>query len=121
MAHIDFTALDLVLTDAGDLVAVDNPVLEELGLRLLTERGSAWWDLSFGSRLHELATTKAGADLERRVQEEVRAALRPMLTAGALSSLQVTVTRVDRSRVDLEVRAVDSRRRPITFATTVRM
>ena len=120
MARVDPILRDLVLTSTGDLSADDNPVAEELTLRLLTERGSAWWDLTFGSRLAQLAGEKAGPDLERRVEGEVRGALKPMVDAGAITSLQVTVSR-GMGRVDLEVRAMDARRRPVQFTTFVRM
>lgn len=119
MAHLDPISRSLVRSTGGDWERGDNPTLESLILRLGTWRGSCFWDLSFGSTLHLLPQSKITSTLERDVEDRVRTALAPMVDAGELLGLAVTVRRAERNRAEMVVHALDAGRRPLTFTTFV--
>ncbi|HND28871.1 MAG TPA: hypothetical protein PKY30_24405 [Myxococcota bacterium] len=104
---------DLTLS-GGKLVVETSPVRAELVARIKTHKGSCFWDLSFGSTLHELK--KVSSSALRDIEERVRAALRPM----SLDSLQVVVERVDVGRIDLAVQASKAGR-PVAARVFVRV
>lgn len=119
MAHLDPILRDLVLTAGGDLQAVDNPTRQAVVLRLLTERGSCFWDLTFGSTLHEMPRAKIVANAERDAEDRARSALRPLLDSQEISALSISVSRVDRNRIEMAVSCRDAGQRPIQFTMFV--
>lgn len=119
MAYIDPVTRSFVLTSSRDLKRSTSATLEELTLRLLTHRGSCFWDLSFGSTLHLLPAEKIGPTTSRDVENRARVALQPMVDARTISALEVRAGRVDRNRVELGLRCKDARGAPITFTTWV--
>lgn len=119
MAYLDPLTRDFVLTRAHDLTAVSNPTLEEMLLRLGTQRGTCFWDLDFGSSLHLLPQEKIGPTTERDVENRARFALKPMIDAKQITGLALKATRVDRNRVDLAGRCSDAGQRPLSFNTFV--
>ena len=121
MAYLNPLTRDLVQTVDWDWLRVTNPTLEAIHIRLHTERGSCFWDLSFGSTLHLLPTETISADRVRDVEDRVRTALQPMVDAHEISGLTIHATRVARNRVDLSVQCLDAGRRPVTFTTFVQV
>lgn len=119
MAYLDPLSRDFVLTSSNDLKGVDNPTLQGVVLRLMTERGSCFWDPDFGSTLHLVAREKGGPSTERDVADRARRALKPMVDDEDITDLTVQATRVDRGRVELAVRCLDAGRRPVAFSTFV--
>jgi len=117
-ARLDPLTRDFVAT-SGDFDSITNPTLEELQLRVLTHRGTCFWDLEFGSTLHRLPTEKIAGALERDVADRARDALRPMERAGQISGVRVEVERIDRNRVDMRLSALDAGRRPLRFQAFV--
>lgn len=102
---------DLALTARGDLEPHDGAPDEEMRLRLLCERGTAFWDKTFGSRLAALARSgRRTPALGRELEAAVREALDPMVSAGRLKRVLVTVTVGD--LVAILVTGEDAARRP---------
>lgn len=116
MADIDTLMGDFERTTRGDLV-VDpaDATRQEMWLRLTIRRGSMWADLNLGCRLHELAKRSIGPGVEQVAMDMARDALQPMLDAGRLTDLELGAQKVDRSRLQLSVRAQDAAGRPVTF------
>lgn len=118
-AYIEPVEHDYVLTASDDLEQPDNPVLQSMVIRLLTWRGSCWWDLNFGSTLHLMPTEKLSGSIERDAETRAADALQPMLDAGELLELEVSAERVDRNRLELSVRCTDAGRRPLSFTRCI--
>ena len=121
MAFIDPLTRDYVATAGHDLAPPTHPAQEALARRLLTERGSAFWDPTYGSTLHELPRLAIRQNAEGEVMARARAALAPLLTSKVLTRVDVAASRVDRNRVELAVRALAANGTPVTFTTFVRL
>lgn len=118
MAKRDPTTGD-ILVEGGDYVAVDNPVFDAVALLLDTRQGSCFWDLTFGSRLHELPQRGMRAGIEREAENIVAEALQRLVDAGDITELTVTATRVGRSRLQLVASAFDTGRRQLQWTRWV--
>lgn len=106
---------DLQLDTSVDLVRETNPVRQAVQLRLTTERGSCFWDVAFGSTLHELRQAKVTATFSVDLESRIRTALRPMTTAGELTILGFRHERPTKDRWHVQFFGADRGRRPITF------
>lgn len=119
MALLNSLTRDYAQTTGGDFEQLDNPTLESLKLRLMTQKGSCFWDLEFGSTLHELPRTKIGADVLRDVENRARTALAPMVRAKEILDLSVQVARTAVNRVEMALNCRDAGGRPLRFSTWV--
>lgn len=115
MAYIDPTTRTLTLAASGDLARSTSATAERAYTRLFTERGSCFWDTTFGSRLHLLRRAKITGSFERQLEDAVREAWRPLLDAGELVGLQFAHERVDHGRWHTVVHVEDAARAPIAF------
>lgn len=117
--YIDPRTQDLVVTSGKDLQRVTNPTVASAYLRVATQRGSVFWDPTFGCDLQNLGTL--GANAEQQAEAAVFAALQPMVAAGELRDLSVQVVRPTDvpNRLDIIVDAIDAAQRPIQFKTFV--
>ena len=120
MAYIVAKTGSFTLTTSRDLRKVRPPEVtaQQLLLRLQTQKGTCFWDSSFGSTLHELPRTKLGPTAERDAEDRVRSALAPMVTSKAIGALTVQVQRAQ-NRLNLSVCCVDAGGNPIQFSTFV--
>jgi len=120
-AHVNPLTGGFDLTLSNDLERAANPTLQSVYLRLVTRRGTVWWDAELGSDLPALASEHVVGDVAREIEDRARVALQPMVDAGELYDLELAAQRVDRHRVDLVVRAVDAGLRPLEFTHFVRV
>lgn len=118
MSRIDTVADDLATTPSLDLATTASALGDAMYLRLMTERGTCWWDPTFGSRLHELRSRGLTESTVARVEDAAREALAPLTSSGELTELSVTVTQAP-NRVDLTLSGQDNRRRKIALSLEV--
>jgi len=80
-------------------------------LALATKQGSAWWDPDLGSRLHELARSKATANKPQLALDYAKEALRREVAAGRVKNVtyKAELDATDKNRVNLLVNATDGR------------
>lgn len=121
MALIDPITGDMTVTVSGDLERVQNSTLELVMWRLHTRRGTAIWDLSFGSELHELSRAKLNAATLRRAESMVRDALAPLVREDVLSELQVSARTAGEGRLELSGTFLDTQQQPATFTVFVEL
>lgn len=121
MAAIDPISGDMSQLPSGDLEQVQNSTLELVMWRLHTRRGTAIWDLSFGSELHELAREKLSAATLRRAEAMVRDALAPLVRDDTLSELQVSAQSAGGNRLELSGAFLDTQQQPATFTVFVEL
>lgn len=113
--QLDVTSGDLSWSDRGDLVVPSDPLSQAVYLRVMTERGSLFWDTTFGSRLHELRRTKLDVTFKSRLEDVLREALTPLVAAGELAKLSFDHERQAGGRWHVRVRAQTRSRRDFTF------
>lgn len=121
MAYVDPASHDLVQTAGHDLQTSSSPLQEAVIRRLLTERGSCFWDLAYGSTLHELPRLAIRQNMEGELEARARAALEPLRVAGKVRSLTVAATRADRNRMELAVQVLGAHQERVVFTTFVRV
>lgn len=122
MADLDTVTGDYVRTARGDLVVTrSSAVLQQVWLRLATERGSLLVDADYGSLLHTLPQHKLAAGIEEVAKDYARDALQPMVDGGRLVDLEISAIRVDRNRLELSIRAQSADGAPLTFTEFVRI
>lgn len=121
MAYIDPLTRDYRQTAGHDWTPATHPLQEAVVRRLMTQRGTCFWDLSYGSTLHELVGAPARGNLTVDAEARVKAALRPLVEGGRIQSLKVSATRTTSNRLDLGLRVVASDSTILRFSTFVRL
>ncbi len=122
MADLDTVTGDFLRTSRGDLLVRTNvAVVQQVWLRLATERGSLLADPDFGSLLHTLPQAKLVAGIEEVATAYARDALQPLLDEGRLVDLELSAVRTARNRLELSLRARSADGTPITFTDFVRI
>lgn len=117
MAYVDPTTQDLVLTLAQDVrgVASVEDTAQRVYHRLFTQRGSCFWDRSFGSTLHELGRAKIGRTFQADVEDRVRRALQPLVDDGSITAIAFAHERAATGRWHVQVQVQDRRHAVIPF------
>lgn len=100
----DLLSGDALVDDAGNRTASETPAIAAVRNLLATHKGSYAADISRGPDHSVLA--KATASAGARWSAEVYRALDPLVTAGTISQLRVTVT-VEGTWLSYEVTFVD--------------
>jgi phage gp46-like protein len=94
-------------------------------LRLMTPLGGYWADITLGSRLHELVREKDKARVATLAKQYAQNALKPILTEGRATEINVTVERVKdnaatgRLNLSVEVLAASGERQTFHFPVRV--
>jgi len=109
------TSGDLVLLSTGGLEMEDNTVMQVLQARLLTRRGSCFWDATFGSRLHEMEQTKVTTTFQVRLEDCIRQAVQPMLDSRQISNLAFEHERPSPNQWHVLVSCEDAGQRPLAW------
>ncbi|WP_428264915.1 hypothetical protein [Haliangium sp.] len=113
---IDPATGDYTLDEHGQYV-LDETARTPIVLALLEERGQWWGDPSQGSDISATLRGQPPADVEAALVAAAELALAPLLAAGRIVSLAVTVVAVE--PVTIRVEAVDGgSRKPITVTVT---
>lgn len=115
MAFLDPITRDLVRLSSGDLKPSSNPTLEGMALRLRTRRGTCWWDVTFGSTLHELGQAKITRTFAADVEDRIRTALQPMIDEGEVSDLAFEHERPETNRWHTRLACRDAAQRPLAW------
>lgn len=111
--RVDPATLDLVFV-AGDFQEA-SPALDAVRLRLHTERGSCFWDATFGSTLHQLVRAKITARTAVRIEDAIRVALAPMVRASELAIEGFAHEQPESDRWHVAVTLRDGQKRPVKF------
>lgn len=111
MAAIDPVTQDLCLDVSGRLVVETNPVYQAVYLRLNTRRGTCFWDVAFGSTLHELQQAKITSTFQPDLEDRIRTALQPMIDAKEISDLAFEHERPSGNRWHCRLTVLDAGKR----------
>ena len=114
-AYIDPATRDFVIEISGDLQEETLPTRQHLYFRLFTERGSCFWDMNFGSTLHELQQAKITRTFQVDLEDRVRTALADMIDEGEIDELAFTHERLGSNRWHCRIGCVDVAQRPLAF------
>ncbi len=90
-------------------------------LRLATPLGSWWADPLLGSRLHELARSKDLPRIGTLARQYAEDALRPLLTDGRATAINVTTKQPHNGWLALSVEVTDASGTPQLFRHLVRV